>query len=53
MPDDDPDKGFEPWSDERVYAKAKEPGGIAWMERVGVISSEAAGELRKRFPEAA
>lgn len=36
---------------EEVEAKARQPGGIAWMERVGVITEEAAAELRKRFPE--
>jgi hypothetical protein len=49
LPADDPDKGFEPWSEERTLAKARQPGGIGWMERFGVISVESAADLRNRI----
>lgn len=52
MDPSDPDYNFEPRSEDWVIAKAKTPGGIGWMERVGVIDEEAAAALRKRFPEA-
>lgn len=38
-------------SDFDIEAKARQRGGIGWMERVGIISTEAAKELEKRFPE--
>lgn len=31
---------------------ARKPGGIGWMERVGMVSEEGAAELRRRFPDA-
>jgi hypothetical protein len=37
---------------DEVEAKARQPGGIAWMERVGIISEETAAELRRQFPGA-
>lgn len=46
------DWNIEELTEEEVFAIARRPGGIGWMERVGMISEEGAAALRKRFPEA-
>lgn len=52
VPEAGADWNIEEMTVEEVEAKARQPGGIAWMERVGVITEEGAAELRKRFPDA-
>ena len=49
LPEAGDDWNIEELSEEEVFEIARKPGGIAWMERVGVISPEVAADLRNRI----
>jgi hypothetical protein len=48
LPEAGADWNIQELTEAEILEIARKPGGIAWMERVGMVSEEGATELRRR-----